>query len=193
MITEVLGIIIILGVLVILLLKRNMSSGIKHDDTYASVENIGMSADNLKKEIINAGDNVLQQMDGRINQLETLIKTADMRVEELKKYSALLAENENSRIFLQTTTMKPSTNFNTALKSADVKLRHIDVLSAEESVAEQQQRIKSDTYEALPAATKVVFSLLDQGMTSSEICRRLSMSGAAVAMIVQMYEKLHSK
>lgn len=195
MFTEILGVIIIVGVLLILLLRHNINNKNLND---AGAENVSVAAQQLKKELENTGDRISRQINEQMDHLETMINIADKKMEELRHYYAVLAEEEN-KTSLQIKNSPKTTergNFDSLLQSAENNYREIGNGTTADGYVYTGEKIRPGNdiaKQALPAKVKQVFAMLDEGASSAEISRKLSIGRGGVEMIAQMYEKISKK
>lgn len=205
MFTEVLGVIIIIGVLIILLLRH--STGKTPDNINAIDENIGPATKQLQRELERTGNKILSQIDEKMTQLEQTVNEADEKIIQLKNYYAMLAEEENKKALTiqpESSELEQQSNtgdFNSLLHTAaknkyggtiDISSSSTDFMpppaqrSNEETESLQEKKAREQD---LSQTARRIFSLLNEGISPAEIGRQLSLGRGAVDMIVQMYNK----
>ncbi|MDQ0203749.1 hypothetical protein [Pectinatus haikarae] len=194
MFTEILGVIIIVGVLLILLLKHSGNN--KKDIADDTEEGIAQAAQQLKKELENTGNRISKQINEQLDRLEKMIDTADKKTEELRRYCAIFAEEENKTSLRMATTENASNaaDFDDLLNSVSESRYggRIDVFSNEDSqsiAVDKKVYRQTESKHVMSEKVKKVHVLLDKGMSAEEISRMLSIGRGAVDMIVQIYEK----
>lgn len=203
MFTEILGVIIIIGVLLILFLRHSMD---KKNVTSNKPKDISLAAQQLEKNLQETGNKILQQMDEKLNQLEKMVDLADKKLEELKRYYAFMAEEENNKslhISAAPASSNKVDNFAAALDSATQNKYggSMDIsLPADKDIYQDQiekpktlAKKKNISTNNLSKTAKLVFAMLDKDVPPDRISRRLSIGRGAVDMIVQIYKKMHEK
>ncbi|WP_196594677.1 DUF6115 domain-containing protein [Pectinatus sottacetonis] len=192
MFTEILGVIIIIGIIFILILRHNTLNESAND------KKINSGAVHLQKDLEKTGNEILAKMDQKMDEMELSMNKLDKKIVELKNYNALLAEYENKNVLQKMSREKKSTaatTFNSALTTATKNTYggSIDIVAGndnEQSTDKKENAVKENVLQDdLSETAKKVFALLNQHIEPGEISRRLSIGRGAVDMIIQMYKK----
>lgn len=209
MFTEILGIIIIIGIVLVLIIRHN-SANIVPDDNVQT----GTAANHFKRELEVTGNEILQRIDQKIDELEMVIATADKKLENLKIYSALLAEYENKKTLIapQESSNIKAKNFDKVLAAAekneyggsidivapnDEAILYSELLENKTVAKKNQPEMTKDKSAViknnkdrhdLSQMAQSVYALLDKNMTTEEISRQLSVGRGVIDMIAKMYK-----
>lgn len=172
MITEFIGFFIIVGVLIAVIIRRQIK---KTDREPAELTN---ASQDLQREIERVGSQMVEQVELSMDRLEALMDEADRKISLLDAKLAQLNDRQNTSV--QTELPENETFAEILLGAEDSWSRQAD----DQMPADAAQK----PVKPLSARNQIVFELMDQGVSEEEISRRTGIGKNGLGLLREIYK-----
>ncbi|MFA6850018.1 MAG: hypothetical protein WCS30_06665 [Selenomonadaceae bacterium] len=179
MVTEIMGFLIIIGVLLVVVVRRQMQKSLEKP------EQINASVAALQSELENAGDAIIKRIGTQVDRLEDLVAQADEKIAVL---DAKLQACESVKINAVQAVTSEMTE--TAKKEEKVAFKgeFAETLAAAERASERQSIKECHVVgKKIPSSSSIqVACLLEDGYSIEEVSRKTGMGKGAIELICEM-------
>jgi hypothetical protein len=184
MFTELIGFLIIIGVMIVVIIRRQFfKKQLEKDD-------FGTATTQMQQQFEETADQIIERIGNQIDRLELLIQAADdkiiqldqkLKVGDLQKKKMVLDDGRNQDLTVTKPIEKKTKSFQEVLQEST---RDGEVF-VEDSVPEilpKQVKLK------VSKTNKMVFEMLEQGESIESISKKTGIGKGAINLIREMYK-----
>lgn len=177
MITEFIGFFIIVGVLIAVIIRRQIK---KTDREPAELTN---ASQDLQREIERVGSQMVEQVELSMDRLEALMDEADRKISLLDAKMAQLNTQQDAN---EPADLPATESFAEILLGAEDSWR--DQTEGKESVTAEASESPVKRIKTLSTRNQIVFELMEQGLSEEEISRRTGIGKNGLGLLREIYK-----